>query len=333
MFRINKEIDKLICNQPSEHSLREKDNAQQKNHSDHSKFDQNEYNNNYCYPDHDHELNDSFSSNCSQCHKAAIRPKMSGWNTNLINDHNKNNYGKQNNHNQELINNSFSYTCPYVQSQANTFFHFGFPQLNQIHCPHIPSNVKNQVSNTKNYSKRMIQSLDLPKNKIHLDNVLKLKDKRTTIIIRHIPNKYTLDLLLQEINPFFLYKYDAIYLPIDSSKNTNLGFGFINFIDPIHLIYFFDEFNLKTWNLFHSHKQCQLAYAKIQGKDSLMKYIQKRLGNNEISNTKSFYFFENVMSQLEIPMKYYEVFTKFYPYSLCRKKDAKIFIIESYFNF
>lgn len=322
MYRINKEIDKLICDQPSEYSLQDKDKEKNIKH--------NGINDDYWNYGHENDLNDSINSNCSQCHKGTIRPKMFGWNGNNNNDHD---YNHDNENNQELINNSFSYTCPYVQSQTNTFFHFGFPRLNQIHCPHEPWNVKNQANNTKNYSKRMIQSLDLPKNKIHLDNVLKLKDKRTTIIIRHIPNQYTLDLLLQEINQFFLYKYDSIYLPIDSDKNTNLGFGFINFVDHIHLIYFYDEFNLKTWNLFHSHKQCQLAYAKIQGKDALKKYIQKRLGNSNGNNTKSFYFFENISSELEIPMKYYDVFIKFYPYSLCRKKNEKIFIIESYFNF
>ena len=90
------------------------------------------------------------------------------------------------------------------------------------------------------YKREMKENLDLPKNTIHLDNVLKLKDKRTTIMIRHIPNKYTLDILMQEINVNFEGKYDVLYLPIDFVHNSNLRFAFINFIDPMHLIYFYD---------------------------------------------------------------------------------------------
>lgn len=49
---------------------------------------------------------------------------------------------------------------------------------------------------------------------IFLDNII--KDGRTTIMLRNIPNKYTRDMILEEIDMFnFKKKYDFFYLPID----------------------------------------------------------------------------------------------------------------------
>jgi hypothetical protein len=55
-------------------------------------------------------------------------------------------------------------------------------------------------------------------HKIILENILMLRDKRTTLMLRNIPNKYTLQNLVDEIinnNPSFAGKLDYINLPID----------------------------------------------------------------------------------------------------------------------
>jgi len=42
------------------------------------------------------------------------------------------------------------------------------------------------------------------------------KDGRTTLMLRNIPNKYTRDMVLEEIDGLnFKKKYDFFYLPID----------------------------------------------------------------------------------------------------------------------
>ena len=40
----------------------------------------------------------------------------------------------------------------------------------------------------------------------------------------------------------------------------------------------------KKWESFHSNKRCQLAYSKYQGKNELIKYINKKLGNYNIND-------------------------------------------------
>ena len=103
-------------------------------------------------------------------------------------------------------------------------------------------------------------NIDNPYNIINLDNIIKNIDKRTTLIIRNIPNKYTIPLLLIELNENFKNKFDTIYLPQDKIRDTNLGFGFINFINPFHLILFYEEFMGKKWKFYNSQKRCFLAY-------------------------------------------------------------------------
>lgn len=39
--------------------------------------------------------------------------------------------------------------------------------------------------------------------------------KKTTLMIKNIPNKYSKQLLLEEINARFAGKYDFFYLPMD----------------------------------------------------------------------------------------------------------------------
>ena len=184
---------------------------------------------------------------------------------------------------------------------------------------------------------------EAPDNNIKIGNILKYKDKRTTLIIRNIPNKYNIALLLIELNEKFKNKFDMIFLPQDKIKDSNLGFGFINFLNPLSLILFYDEFMGKKWNYFNSPKRCFLAYSNFQGKNELINYVLKKLGiknfnninNNKILNEKikkSLYIndIKNIKVPVEIPLKYQIKFENYHPYSSYYKKDDKVFIVEPF---
>ena len=236
--------------------------------------------------------------------------------------------------------------CIYNNNNNNNFINvyksinnnFSFDNHNEINKKKNNLNYKELKKNKiKNNAKKKKLHLDSSKNLIHLDNVIKLKDKRTTLIIRNIPNKYTINLLLEEINVHFLGKYDLLYLPLDFINNTNLGYGFINFIDPIHIMYFYDEFIGKKWNNFNSDKKCQLAYAKIQGKNEILKYMYKKNNISMINQFKSnnIFYIENtnfICNEIEIPLKYYISFINYYPYSLCHKKNNFVFVVDKFFK-
>ena len=96
-------------------------------------------------------------------------------------------------------------------------------------------------------------------------------------MIRNIPNKYTQEMLLKRINRLHKGTYDFFYLPMDLNNNCNIGYAFINFVDPCYIVPFFEDMNGKSWENFNSEKICQIAYGRIQGKAALIENVSHLL--------------------------------------------------------
>ena len=142
---------------------------------------------------------------------------------------------------------------------------------------------------------------------INLDQIILGRDIRTTIMIRHIPNKYTSQDLLEEIDVACKGKYDFFYLPIDAENNLNLGYSFINFVNPLHIIYFYHLFKARKWNHYKSHKECDLSFAKFQGKVELTAHLEKN--SNKMDENKKLpllFTVSNPPPQVDMPSKYFE---------------------------
>ena len=103
-------------------------------------------------------------------------------------------------------------------------------------------------------------------------------------MIRHIPNKYTSQALLEELNTICKSKYDFFYLPLDAENECNLGYAFINFVHPLHIVHFYNIFKARKWNLYKSNKECDLSFAKFQGKAELTANLDKNM--NKIEDKK-----------------------------------------------
>lgn len=115
-----------------------------------------------------------------------------------------------------FVNNNFPNA--FVPIAPNNIIPFEYakpPLINNINKPIINNNNNNNISDMKFIAK------DDHHNdfRINLENIISGKDKRTTIMLRNIPNKYTLCNLVEEINQVYLGKIDYINLPIDYEVN------------------------------------------------------------------------------------------------------------------
>ncbi|MQL96573.1 hypothetical protein Taro_029255, partial [Colocasia esculenta] len=116
---------------------------------------------------------------------------------------------------------------------------------------------------------------------LDVERIIRGEDPRTTLMIKNIPNKYTSKMLLAAIDEHHHGTYDFVYLPIDFKNKCNVGYAFINMIDPQQIIPFFKTFDGKKWEKFNSEKVVSLAYARIQGKAALIAHFQNSSLMNE----------------------------------------------------
>ena len=252
-----------------------------------------------------------------------------------MNNFNKNSNFIQINNQMNLMNNNF-----FIQFNNNNYFHSSFNHLNNNSNKYFSVNINNQKANDeiilnnmknklkKNHKnlnpllKRKISSQNLQDeekehNIIDIDLIIKGIDKRTTLMIKNIPNKYTINIFLDEINIEFKNKYDLFYLPIDYGNKCNLGFAFINFVDSFHIINFYDLYRGKKWKRFNSEKTCELLYAKIQGKKDLISHFEKGkvLSFNSEDKRPLILPTPNPLPNVILPFKFYNTFKKLYPYT------------------
>ena len=115
------------------------------------------------------------------------------------------------------------------------------------------------------------------KNLLNLDDIVSGKDTRTTVMIRNIPIKYTDTILINALEEF-KGKYDCLYMPYDYEKKGNKGYAFINFVNPLHILYFHEKFCGKKWPLFESSKICELNSANFQGIYEIQKHSKNYKG-------------------------------------------------------
>jgi len=167
--------------------------------------------------------------------------------------------------------------------------------------------------NKKKFNKKNIDNIERNFFIINLENILMGIDKRTTIMIRHIPNKYSYNILLEEINTVCKNKYDFFYLPLDSENNCNLGYAFINFINPLHIIYFYNIFKSRKWLHFNSYKECDLSFAKYQGKNELILNFEKNMGKSDDKRRIPIILEVKNPPKIDLFKQYYEIIEKYRP--------------------
>mmetsp|Transcript_70397 Transcript_70397/g.139655 ORF Transcript_70397/g.139655 Transcript_70397/m.139655 type:complete len:540 (-) Transcript_70397:117-1736(-) len=106
----------------------------------------------------------------------------------------------------------------------------------------------------------------------------------TTVMLRNIPNKYTREMLIKQLNVDFNGEYDFMYLPIDFKNKCNVGYGFINFRSSGVCDKFVKDFHgvdvRKCLPGLNSKKVVEVTPARVQG---LTENV-RRLRNSPVMN-------------------------------------------------
>jgi RNA recognition motif-containing protein len=151
---------------------------------------------------------------------------------------------------------------------------------------------------------------------INIKKVLSFEDKRTTIMIKNLPNKFTREKLLDIIDKKFKNTYDIFILPRDSNKNRNFGYAFMNFLSSYYIPHFYYEFNGKSWIDTNSIKVCEITYSKFQGLKELVSHYSNKITflNNEI-------IVNSGINNIFIPNEYKLLFKQLFPNQQIEEND------------
>eukprot|EP00930_Biecheleria_cincta_P072476 TRINITY_DN59868_c0_g1_i1.p1 TRINITY_DN59868_c0_g1~~TRINITY_DN59868_c0_g1_i1.p1 ORF type:complete len:311 (-),score=57.41 TRINITY_DN59868_c0_g1_i1:293-1225(-) len=87
-------------------------------------------------------------------------------------------------------------------------------------------------------------------------------DRRTTVMMRNIPNNYTRDMFLAMLDgEGFQGLYDFVYLPCDFNRDANLGYAFVNLVSADATKAFWTTFaGFSRWVL-PTAKVCQVGWS------------------------------------------------------------------------
>jgi hypothetical protein len=100
-------------------------------------------------------------------------------------------------------------------------------------------------------------------------------EHKTTVMIRNIPCRYTQDELLAEVMMLDL-PFNFLYLPPSRHSGGNLGYAFVNFVEPSHAAIFIQLFAGHQWAYQpRSKKVADPCFAILQGFEHNMQFYAK----------------------------------------------------------
>ena len=175
----------------------------------------------------------------------------------------------------------------------------------------------NNINNKPQQPPPRISEKKLFDIKIDIKKILSLEDRRTTLMIKNIPNKFQRDLILKTINKNFKGTYDLFILPTDVNGYKNFGYSFINFTTSYYIPYFYFLFHQRKWPNTNSQKICEITYSKIQGRNGLLSHYQSKITfiNKEVKKLDN-------DNKYIIPNEYYDLFNSIYPNYIVEKNKT-----------
>ncbi|CAK0806895.1 unnamed protein product, partial [Prorocentrum cordatum] len=100
----------------------------------------------------------------------------------------------------------------------------------------------------------------------------------TTVMIRQLPRQFTQVMLFEELTRRgFGRLFDFLYLPFDTKKGSNVGYGFVNFLQPQHAELFRREFDGTYMDgvVYQQDKLIHVHPASVQGYEANHEYFSQ----------------------------------------------------------
>eukprot|EP00392_Amoebophrya_sp_AT5.2_P008584 g8612.t1 len=120
----------------------------------------------------------------------------------------------------------------------------------------------------------------VPRNKDLLEEYGHTMTERpiTTLMVRNIPNRYNQTQFVQELDSIgFRNQYDFVYLPVDRSTESSVGYAFVNFRQPadaVRALQVFGEYRFQRYRNVSS-KVGTVSVAHIQGMENNVRHYKK----------------------------------------------------------
>ncbi|CAK9000282.1 unnamed protein product [Durusdinium trenchii] len=107
-------------------------------------------------------------------------------------------------------------------------------------------------------------------------------------MLRNIPNKYTREMLVKQLNQDFKGRFDFVYLPIDFKNKCNVGYGFVNFRTSASCDEFIAKYDgvdvRKCLPGLNSKKIAGVTPARVQGLEENVRRLRTGPVMNELVN-------------------------------------------------
>lgn len=129
----------------------------------------------------------------------------------------------------------------------------------------------------------------------------------TTVMFRNIPNKYTRDMLVSQLEQDMRGLFDFVYLPIDFKNKCNVGYAFINFRTIDACMNFVNRFNgvevRKCLPGLISRKVTEVTPARVQGFEENVQRLRNSPVMRELTSKPEWMplIFDNNGEQLPFP--------------------------------
>ena len=112
-------------------------------------------------------------------------------------------------------------------------------------------------------------------------NVVLGMDKRTSIIIKNIPD-YISDEQFKKIVYAFSQNIDFFYVPMNIKTRKNLRVAFVNVLDPKQIVPIYMGLYKMKFVYNSPNIEMEICYSKVQGKEQLLKrfFLFPQMPNN-----------------------------------------------------